>query len=147
MRDAKPDWTAPGVYGVGGWSAGAGAGGRRLLDRHAGVDGTGPNTVSAGDGVALRMTYHPRARIFGKSTNTAFTADGPTLDFGPGWSARYSEGDAYRISEPHNYLTHDEFPVDEPVWLRPDDVAQGKDIVVDAASTGSPTRCRNPERK
>jgi hypothetical protein len=51
----------------------------------------------------------------------------------PAWSIQYAVADVYRIDAPHDYLTHDEFFVDEPVWLRPDDVAQGKDTVVDAA--------------
>jgi len=93
---------------------------------------TGPAAISSGDQVALRMTYHPRARIFGKSTNTAFNFPSP-LDIDPGWRITYACADAYRIDDPHNYLTHDELPVDEPVWLRPDDVAQGKDTVVDVA--------------
>jgi Peptidase family S41 len=98
---------------------------------------TGPNTVSAGDQVALRMTLHPRARTFGKPTNGAFSfisaLDNSRIDLGPGWSARYAAANSYLIADPHDYLTHREFPVDEPVWLQPDDVAQGKDTVVDAA--------------
>jgi hypothetical protein len=93
---------------------------------------TGPGAVSSGDQVALRMTYHPRARIFGKTTASAFNAPCP-LDLEPGWTVRYACGDAFRVDAPHDYLTHDELPVDERVWLRPDDVAQGKDTVVDAA--------------
>jgi hypothetical protein len=93
---------------------------------------TGPSAVSSGDQVALRMTYHPRARIFGKSTNTSFNAP-CQLSVDPGWLMQYACADAYRINNPHDYLTHDDLPVDEPVWLRPDDVAQGKDTVVDAA--------------
>jgi C-terminal processing protease CtpA/Prc len=94
---------------------------------------TGPGAVSAGDQVALRMTFHPRARTFGKSTNTSFNAP-CRLDVGdPDWSMQYACADAYRIDAPHNYLTHDEFVVDEPVWLRPEDVAAGRDTVVDAA--------------
>lgn len=93
---------------------------------------TGPGAASAGDQVALRMTFHPRARTFGKSTATAFTVP-CDLALEPGWSSRYACADAYRINEPHDYLTHDEFVVDEPVWLRPRDVAEGRDTVVDAA--------------
>jgi C-terminal processing protease CtpA/Prc len=93
----------------------------------------GPGAGSSGDQVALRMTFHPRAQTFGKTTNTAFNAPCP-LDVGdPDWSIRYACADAYRIDEPHDYLTHDEFAVDEPVWLRPQDVAEGKDAVVEAA--------------
>jgi C-terminal processing protease CtpA/Prc len=93
---------------------------------------TGPGAGSSGDQVALRMTFHPRARTFGKSTATAFNAPCP-LDVDPDWRMQYACADAYRINKPYDYLTHDEFVVDEPVWLRPDDVAQGKDTVVDAA--------------
>lgn len=46
---------------------------------------------------------------------------------------QYACADAYRIDDPHDYLTHDDLPVDEHVWLTPDDVAQGKDTVVNAA--------------
>jgi len=71
----------------------------------------------------------------GKTTNTAFNSpEGCPLNITePGWSIADSCADTYRISAPHDYLTHDDLPVDEPVWLRPDDVAQGKDTVVDAA--------------
>ena len=44
--------------------------------------------------------------------------------------------DAYSVGTPKDYLIHTEFPVDELVWLRPDDVAAGRDTVVNAALTG-----------
>ncbi|HEU5181994.1 MAG TPA: S41 family peptidase [Candidatus Polarisedimenticolia bacterium] len=92
----------------------------------------GPGAVSSGDQVALRMTFHPTARTFGKTTATAF--NGPvTLDFGPDWFARVAEADAYRVTDPSNFLTHDEFVVDTPVWLTQEDVARGKDTVVEKA--------------
>jgi hypothetical protein len=98
---------------------------------------TGPNTVSVGDQVALRMTFHPRARTFGKPTNGGFSFTGALdvsrIDLGPGWSARYALANSYLIDDPHDYLTHRAFPVDEPVWLDPGDAAHGKDTVVDAA--------------
>jgi Peptidase family S41/Tricorn protease C1 domain len=94
---------------------------------------TGPGAVSSGDQVALRMTYHPRARVFGKTTNTAFNSPCPLNLSEPGWHIEYGCADTYRISAPHDYLTHDDLPVDQPVWLRPDDVANGKDTVVEAA--------------
>jgi Peptidase family S41/Tricorn protease C1 domain len=93
---------------------------------------TGPGAISSGDQVALRMTYHPRARVFGKTTNTAFNSP-CNLNIERGWGIAYACADAYRIDNPHDYLTHDDLRVDEPVWLRPDDVAEGKDTVVDAA--------------
>lgn len=94
---------------------------------------TGPGAFSSGDQVALRMKFHPRAKFFGKSTSAAF--NGPTsLDLGnTDWYARYAAADAYLLSDPGHYLTHDELIVDEPVWLTRDDVAQGIDTVVEAA--------------
>ena len=93
----------------------------------------GPGAVSSGDQVALRMTFHPRARTFGKSTATAFNAPGSVSFTNSNWGARFARADAYLVSDPTNYLTHDEFVVDEPVWLEPDDVARGLDTVVEAA--------------
>ena len=90
---------------------------------------TGPGAVSSGDQVALRMTYHPRARVFGKPTASAF--NGPaTLPMSGLFRGRYAAVDAYRVEDPGDYLTHDGFPVDVPVWLTPDDVANGLDTVV-----------------
>ena len=92
----------------------------------------GPGAVSSGDQVAHLFKFHPRARFFGESTSTAFNAP-TTLPLFPGWSSRYAAFDAYRVSDDTDYLTHDELRVDVPVWLEPDDVAHGKDTVVDAA--------------
>jgi hypothetical protein len=92
----------------------------------------GPGAISSGDQVALRMKFHPEARLFGKSTSTAFNA--PTsLSLQPGWSIRFAQYDAYLVSEPDDYLTHDEFDPDCPIWLTPEDVALGRDTVVEAA--------------
>ena len=90
---------------------------------------TGPGAVSSGDQVALRMAFHPRARTFGKSTATAFNAPEFLLPVS-GYNIRYAKYDAYLVSDPLNYLTHDEFHVDRPMWLEPDDVAHGVDSVV-----------------
>ena len=93
---------------------------------------TGPGALSSGDQVALRMTYHPNVHTFGKSTATAF--NGPiTLELHPDWSAAVAVTDAHRVGNRQDFLTHDEFVVDEPVWLTPGDVAEGKDTVVEAA--------------
>lgn len=96
---------------------------------------TGPGAVSSGDQVALRIAMHPNARVFGKRTTTAFNA--PTsLDVeNPYWSCRYAPSECYLLSAPDEYLTHRGFPVDEDVWLTPDDVARGEDTVVKAAMT------------
>ncbi|MFC0625999.1 S41 family peptidase [Kribbella deserti] len=101
---------------------------------------TGPGAVSSGDQVALRAALHPNARVFGRTTAAAFNAaEGAGLD--AGWLSAVAVWEAYRVGAPNNYLTHDEFAVDEPVSLTPDDVAAGRDTVVDAAvdwiSTGN----------
>ena len=93
----------------------------------------GPGAVSSGDQVALRMTFHPMARTFGKSTATAFNGPASMSFTNSDWVARFARADAYLVSDPTNYLTHDEFVVDDPVWLEPDDVARGLDTVVEAA--------------
>ena len=128
---------------------------------------TGPGAVGAGDQVALRLTFHPNARFFGKSTNTAFNLPAP-VKLRKHWDAHFALADAFVLSDSgeddppfesgyqlriHNtwggehsgrlpgrdniiedeFLTHDPFPVDHPVWLTPEDVAAGRDTVVEAA--------------
>ncbi len=95
---------------------------------------TGPNCISSGDQVALRMSYHPTARVFGKTTATAFNSP-ESIQIGVGFQAYVAVADCARLDALDIVpLTHLEFPVDEPVWLEPDDVAQGIDTVVEAAA-------------
>jgi hypothetical protein len=94
---------------------------------------TGPGAVSSGDQVALRMKFHPNARFFGKSTNTAFNSPSSAYSYNEDWYDRVAIADAYLVSDPENHLTHDPLIVDEPVWLTPWDVAHGRDTVVEAA--------------
>jgi hypothetical protein len=98
----------------------------------------GPGAASAGDLSAIWADHLPRVRTFGKSTSMAVGLPtqpvlGSSLDLGPDWFARVAETDSYAVGAPKDYLTHAEYPVDEPVWLRPDDVAAGRDTVVEAA--------------
>ena len=98
----------------------------------------GPGAGSAGDLSSFWATFLRHVRTFGKSTATAFTLPtqpllGTSLDLNPDWETRVGEANAFAVGAPHDYLTHREFPVDEPVWLQPDDVAAGKDTVVEAA--------------
>jgi len=98
----------------------------------------GPGAVSAGDLGAFWTTFLPRARTFGKSTSAAFTIPtqdslGTSLNLNPDWYTRVGEANAWAVSAPFQYLTHREFPVDQHVWLKPDDVAVGRDTVVEAA--------------
>jgi hypothetical protein len=92
----------------------------------------GPGAVSAGDQVAFRMTFHPKVRTFGKSTNAAFNQ--PTgLNVHSDWSVRYALSEACLASDTTYFLTHREFPVDVPVWHTRDAVARGEDNVVATA--------------
>ena len=98
----------------------------------------GPGAVSAGDFGAELLRSLPNARTFGKSTSMALglptqPALGTAIDLGPDWLATVSESNSYAVGRPHDYLIHTEFPVDQPVWLTPDDVAAGQDTVVNAA--------------
>jgi hypothetical protein len=94
---------------------------------------TGPGAVSSGDQVALRLTYHPTTRFFGKSTAAAFNSPESEIVL-PGFLMVTAPNESARVSAADQPLTHRELPVDETVWLRPDDVAQGRDTVVDAAA-------------
>lgn len=105
----------------------------------------GPGAVSSGDQVALRMKFHPKARFFGMSTNTAFNAASLAYDDDE-WRATYAVADAFLLSEPGEYLTHDPLPVDHQVWLEPDDVVEGIDTVVQAAVDWIRDYDRTPRR-
>jgi len=92
---------------------------------------TGPGAVSNGDWESLRMGYHPRVRRFGKPTNGAFTSsDTPYL--GDDWYFSKATGSGYLV-DGHVYLAHTGVKPEIKVWLERDDVAAGRDTVVDAA--------------
>jgi hypothetical protein len=91
----------------------------------------GPGSVSNGDWESLRLGYHPMAKRFGKPTNGAFTlSDYP--DLGSDWFFTKATGSGYLV-DGHVYLAHTGVPPDEHVWLERDDVAAGRDTVVEAA--------------
>ncbi len=94
---------------------------------------TGPGAVSAGDQTALRMKFHPMVKVFGKSTAGSFSIPAGMSLGDTSFYNQYAEHDAYLVDSPGQYLTHREFPVDEEVWLTPNDVARGYDTVVEAA--------------
>lgn len=92
---------------------------------------TGPGAISNGDWESLRSRFHPRARVFGKPSNGAFTIyDNPYL--GEEWTFRRAKGSGYLI-DGHRYLPHTGAPVDEEVWFTLEDVIAGRDTVADAA--------------
>jgi hypothetical protein len=100
----------------------------------------GPGAFSAGDFGSLWMTEYKQVRVFGKPTSAAFNlptqpslGTGTEIPLHPDWYARVAEANAFEVGSRRSYLTHQEFPVDERVWLTPLDVAAGRDTVVDAA--------------
>ena len=91
----------------------------------------GPGAVSNGDWESLRMGFHPMVRTFGKPTNGAFTlSDFP--DLGNDWYFTKATGSGYLI-DGHVYLAHTGVQPDVNVWLKREDVAAGRDTVVEAA--------------
>jgi hypothetical protein len=94
----------------------------------------GPKTISSGDQVALRMTYHPMVRTFGRQTSCSF--DSPVeypLNQYDEFYSRYSKYDAGRKETPQDYLSYLGFPVDQEVWLDAADCRGGIDSVIQAA--------------
>ncbi len=92
---------------------------------------TGPGAVSNGDWESLRTRFHPWVRTFGKPSNGAFTSSDST-DVEPYWWVTAATGSGYLI-DGHRYLAHTGVQPDEVVWLTRDDVAEGRDTVVEAA--------------
>jgi hypothetical protein len=92
----------------------------------------GPGDNSAGDLSARVFDFHPKAQYFGKPTRAAV---GTRVGLNPGgtWGGSLAYYESYLVSDPTNYLTHDDIIVDCPVWLEADDVAAGDDTVVQAA--------------
>jgi hypothetical protein len=98
----------------------------------------GPGALSAGDFGTLWASFHPEVRLFGKTTAMAAglptqPALGTELFLHSEWSATVAETNTYLVGAPQHYLIHTDLPVDERVWLRPEDVSVGKDTVVEAA--------------
>lgn len=96
---------------------------------------TGPASGSYGDIFPVMVRFHPYARTFGKPTAGSFSGlDGSAkVQLEKGWVMQFPNYNCYLVSDPQNYLTHTAPPVDEEVWLDPDDVAKGEDTVVKRA--------------
>jgi len=92
----------------------------------------GPGSISAGELESLRASFHPRARLFGLpapggNTGSIF----PTFSR-PEWFGSLATSNMYLV-DGHEYLAHVGLQPDERVWLDRDDVAEGKDTVVETA--------------
>ena len=101
---------------------------------------TGPSACSGGDLFPLMLSAHSMSKIFGKPTASGFSGNLYSASL-PGWSNMVSDHALFLVSDPGHYIVRETFPgsptfswVDyEEVWLTPDNVAQGKDDVVEAA--------------
>jgi hypothetical protein len=96
---------------------------------------TGPGCVSAGDQVALKFKYHPKARFFGKSTGGAFAAGFglSPLNSSSEWLFAQPIANSAWFEDTAVFLTHTKLEVEEEIWLDSDSVALGIDNVVSRA--------------
>ena len=94
----------------------------------------GPGCFSVGDYNALRMRFHPMARLFGKPTNGAFVAGYAIAGSLPGgWEYRIPTAMVYSNVPGEGYMMHKGVQPDEEVWLTRSGVANGEDDVVKRA--------------
>jgi len=94
---------------------------------------TGSGSFSVGDFIALAAKLHPMTRTFGKPVTAAFNYC-EMLNLGNYyWTCTYSKVNTYLPNDPNNYLTRYEIEIDEDVWLTPDGVVLGNDMVVESA--------------
>jgi len=98
----------------------------------------GPGAFGAGDRGIIGLSKHPRARLFGKASAMApFNNNGVLENLHSDFLCRIIWKNTYHAQPfpPDEYLAHADLTIDEPVWLTPDDVAQGIDTVVESAVT------------
>lgn len=93
----------------------------------------GPEAVSAGDIFQLMYTHHPFVRTFGKSTAGAYGSTKQIPTGQPDYYAITQPVNFYEVINPTHYLSHTEYPVDQPVWFDRDSVCAGKDNIVSTA--------------
>ncbi len=92
----------------------------------------GPGSISAGELEARRLSFHPRARIFGKAAAGGNTGSDNINLGNSDWSAMLATGSQYLVNT-HEYLAHQGLEPHEKVWFAREDVANGIDTVVKAA--------------
>ena len=95
----------------------------------------GPGSISAGELEALRMSFHPNARLFGK-TAPGGNSGSDFIDIvgNDDWFASLSNSAMYRFNKnAHDYIIHIGLEPDTKVWFNRDDVANGTDTVVESA--------------
>jgi len=94
----------------------------------------GPGCFSVGDYNALRMRFHPMARLFGKATNGAFVAGTASSGQYPGgWQYSFPTSMTYSTVPGEGFMMHKGAEPDEEIWLTRDGAAHGEDNVVKRA--------------
>ena len=94
----------------------------------------GPYCYSRGEMSARQLSFLPNVRFFGKSPVGTYA--GPVFSYVPyiaGYSLECPDVILVDIRYPDIQIWDKEFPVDEYVWLSPDDVVKGEDTVVKRA--------------
>ncbi len=130
MRRSASDLESIVTYSGGGSNLSIPADAGTMYDRPIAVL-VGPQTRSYGDISARQFAYVPGVRFFGKSPVGAYSgwwySPGVSISGYTFWCPDVIEVDH---RSPDVQLLNKEFPVDEDVWLTPDDVADGEDTVV-----------------
>ena len=93
---------------------------------------TGSFCYSMGDRNAYRLSHLENGRTFGKPTYGSLGLSSSISGF-PDWYLNYCKQDFALVSDLLYFLNRKELPIDFPIWHNKDDVAQGKDAVVEAA--------------
>jgi hypothetical protein len=91
----------------------------------------GPNCLSYGDITSWQLRYISNTRMFGRPPEAIFSGMwGPAQPSRPGYSLECPNLTMVDHSAPNVPRWGQEYPLDEEVWLTPDDVANGYDTVV-----------------
>jgi C-terminal processing protease CtpA/Prc len=94
----------------------------------------GPRAISAGDLFPVYMTHHPRARRFGRITDGSFGSITAPWIPDPYLDDLYMAYTYAACVDPElEWLQGAEVTPETEVWLEPDDGADGRDTVVEAA--------------
>ncbi|MGH1362148.1 MAG: FlgD immunoglobulin-like domain containing protein [Calditrichia bacterium] len=106
----------------------------------------GPNSISSGELEAIRTSFHPHARLFGRNASGGNSPSRQITFSNSDWFSFLTDGSVYLVST-HEYLVHVGTPPDEYVWFDRDDVANGIDTVVESAISwiDSETSISNPD--
>ncbi len=92
----------------------------------------GPGSISAGELEARRLSFHPRARIFGLPASGSNTGSDFISIGDSNWLVSRGHSTQYLVST-HEYIARTALEPDERVWFTRDDVANGIDTVIQAA--------------